>query len=119
MLKTGKLKNSTILFIGILIISFGVCIGLYDYFKERKDKTFSSMNIMLYENEQPENIEDASKIDKYSENFIDDGLRYEISELLSLINQQGKNDFKLTKEESIALAGIMEEFLKINRNLIE
>lgn len=56
--------------------------------------------------------EDSSKVDKYSENFIDDGL----SELLSLINQQGKNDFKLTKKESIALAGIMEEFVKENRN---
>lgn len=60
--------------------------------------------------------EDSSKVDKYSENFIDDGLRYEISELLSLINHPGKNDFKLIRKESIALAGIMEEFIKENRN---
>lgn len=60
--------------------------------------------------------EDAGKVDKYSETFIDDGLRYEISELLYLINQQGKNDFKLTRGESVALAGIMEQFIKENRS---
>ena len=56
MLKKIKLKNSTILFIGIIIISIGVCIGFYEYFIERKNKVFSNMNIMLYENEQPQNI---------------------------------------------------------------
>lgn len=60
MLKIEKMRNSTISFIGILIITIGVCIGLYEYFEERKEKTFSNMNIMLYENEQPENIEELS-----------------------------------------------------------
>ena len=64
MLKIGKLKNSTILFIGILTITLGISTGLYDYFKERKDKTFSSMNIMLYENEQPNNIENSPIIEE-------------------------------------------------------
>lgn len=57
MLKRIRLKNSTILLIGIIIIISGVCIGLYEYFEERKIKTFSNMNIMLYENELPEYIE--------------------------------------------------------------
>lgn len=61
--------------------------------------------------------EDVSKVDKYSETFIDDGLRYEISELLSLINHSGNNDFKLTRKESIALAEIMEEFISRNRDI--
>lgn len=56
MSKKIKLKNSTILLIGIVIIAMGVVIGLYDYFVERKNKTFSEMNIMLYESEQPQNI---------------------------------------------------------------
>lgn len=59
--------------------------------------------------------ENAGKVEKYSETFIDDGLRYEISELLLLINQQEKSDFKLTRGESVALAGIMEQFIKENR----
>lgn len=54
--------------------------------------------------------EDAGKVEKYSEVFLGDGLRYEISDFLSLINNNGKNDFKLTGGESVALAGIMERF---------
>jgi len=63
MLKRIKLKNSTISLVGIIIIVLGICIGLYEYFEERKNKTFSDMNIMLYENEQPENIVTNEQID--------------------------------------------------------
>lgn len=59
--------------------------------------------------------EDAGKVDKYSETFLGDGLRYEISDMLALINRTAKNDFKLTRDESIALAGIMEQFVETNR----
>ena len=51
-------------------------------------------------------------MDKYSESFLGDGLRYEISDFLSMINGSSDNGFKLTRGESIALAGIMECFLK-------
>lgn len=54
-------------------------------------------------------------MDKYSENFLGDGLRYEISEFLSLINNSDKYDFKLTRSESIAMSGIMEQFIKEKR----
>lgn len=60
MLKRTNIKNSTIILIGIIIIAIGICIGLYEYFVERKEKTFSNMNIMLYEEEQPENIIDEN-----------------------------------------------------------
>ena len=53
MLKKIKLKNSTLILIGIFILTLGICIGLYEYFEERKNKTFSNMNITLYEKEQP------------------------------------------------------------------
>lgn len=56
--------------------------------------------------------EDAGRVDKYSEIFLGDGLRYEISDFLSLLNQDRKNDFKLTRGESVAMAGIMERFMK-------
>ena len=56
MLKKINFKNSTILITGFLIIALGISTGLYEYFEERKNKTFSNMNIMLFENEQPENI---------------------------------------------------------------
>lgn len=36
----------------------GICIGLSEYFVERKSKAYSDMNILLYENELPQNIEE-------------------------------------------------------------
>ena len=59
--------------------------------------------------------EDTGKVDKYSETFLGDGLRYEISDMLALINRTAKNDFKLTRGESIALAGIIEQFIEKNQ----
>lgn len=56
--------------------------------------------------------EDANQVEKYSERFLGDGLRYEISDFLSMINGRDDNGFKLTRGESVALAGMMEEFLK-------
>ena len=60
MLKRIKLNNSTILFVGIVIIAFGIFIGSFEYLKEKKNKAFSKMNIMLYENEIPKTIENNS-----------------------------------------------------------
>lgn len=59
--------------------------------------------------------EDAGKVDKYSEIFLGDGLRYELSDFMTLLNQDKRNGFKLTRGESIALSGIMERFIKEKR----
>lgn len=59
--------------------------------------------------------EDPGKVDKFSDRFLGEGLRYEVSDFLSIINGSSKNEFKLTRGESIAMAGIMEQFLKENR----
>ena len=56
--------------------------------------------------------EEHGRVDKYSEGFLGDGLRYEISDFLSMLRGGSDNVFKLTRGESAALAGIMEEFLK-------
>lgn len=56
--------------------------------------------------------EDPGKVEKYSDRFLGVGLRYEISDFLSTIN--GKDSFKLPRDESIVLAGIMERFLLEN-----
>jgi len=56
--------------------------------------------------------EDAGRVDKYSETFLEDGLRYEISDFLSMINGNGSSEFKLTRGESVVLADIMERFLE-------
>ena len=56
--------------------------------------------------------ENAGEVEKYSERFLGDGLRYEISDFVSTINGIGSSDFKLTRGESVVLAGVMERFLK-------
>lgn len=72
MLKKIKLKNSTILLIGMLFILSGVIIGFVEYFNERKDKMFSEMNIKLYANEQPENIENDEIVNDEEDIVVDD-----------------------------------------------
>ncbi len=57
--------------------------------------------------------EEVSKTEKYSETFLGDGLRYEISDFLSMINRNDNNDFKLTRGESVVLAEIMEQFMRV------
>ena len=59
--------------------------------------------------------ENPDEVDKYSDRFLGDGLRYEISDFLSTINGSNKNEFKLVRNDSIVMAGIMESFLKENR----
>lgn len=59
--------------------------------------------------------EDPGKVDKFSDRFLGEGLRYEISDFLSMINGSSKNEFKLTRGESTMMAGIMEQFLRENR----
>ena len=61
--------------------------------------------------------EDASETQRYAETFLGEGLRYEAADLLSRIDGTAKGDYKLTRGESIALAGIMEEFLRRHRDL--
>lgn len=56
--------------------------------------------------------EDVSRVDKYSEIFLGDGLRYEISDFLSMINGSSNSEFKLTRGETAVMAGIMEQFLE-------
>lgn len=86
MLKRIKLKNSTIIITGVLIISIGICIGLYEYFEERKNKTFSNMNIMLYEHEQPENFNEEQIV----EEGIEESIIPETSEVVEDNKQENK-----------------------------
>lgn len=55
--------------------------------------------------------EDMNKTRKYFERFEDEGLRYEINEFLSLINDAQRNLLKVTQEESIAIISIIDRFI--------
>ena len=56
--------------------------------------------------------EDRSQNEKYFSKFLKEGLRYEIGDFVSGINGFGDKHFKLTKGESITMAGIMEKFME-------
>lgn len=56
--------------------------------------------------------EDSSEVEKYSDRFLGDGLRYEISDFLKMVNGNKNSGYKLTPHDSIILAEIMERFLK-------
>lgn len=55
--------------------------------------------------------EKSDEIERFSERFLGDGLRYEICDMLSMINGDTKKDFKLTRRDSETMAEIMEKFL--------
>lgn len=56
--------------------------------------------------------ENPSEVERFSERFLGDGLRYEICDLLSMINGDTRREFKLTRTDSETMAGIMERFLE-------
>lgn len=60
--------------------------------------------------------EDPSKNKKYYYKFEGDGLRYELAEFVYMINNDYKQSFKLTPDDSIAINGVVELFLN-NENL--
>lgn len=62
--------------------------------------------------------ENPLEVEKYTERFLGDGLRYEISDFLSMINGNSSSEFKLTRSESVVMAQLMEQFLEMeNRNV--
>lgn len=67
MLRKIKLKNSTILLLGIVIICLGIGLGFYEYFQERKNQVFSDMNLLLLKNETPDNTQIEEKPTEPSE----------------------------------------------------
>ncbi len=60
--------------------------------------------------------EDPNKVDHYESPFVGtSGFRYEIAEFLGKINKTGGHDYKLTSQESIAMAKVVEKFMTIRR----
>lgn len=66
-----RIKNSTILFIGLLLLVLGIYVGSSEYFKQKKEKAFTDMNLLLYEKEMPEEKEDPIDIPVDPENPVE------------------------------------------------
>ena len=55
--------------------------------------------------------EDIEMNERYFSKFLGDGLRYELGDFVSAVNGYENHTFKLTREESVVMAGLMEKFL--------
>ena len=55
--------------------------------------------------------EDPNKIEKYTDTFLGDGLRYELSDFVSRIYGNNLSEYKLTRTTTITMADVMEQFL--------
>ena len=60
-------------------------------------------------------FEDPNRVERHSEPFLDDGLRYELSDMVAQINCTDTVDFKLSVKESVAMAEVIEKFLATSR----
>ncbi|OBR63547.1 glycerol-3-phosphate cytidylyltransferase [Paenibacillus oryzae] len=60
--------------------------------------------------------ENPNDVEKYSDIFLGDGLRYEINDFLSMINGNTKSEFKLTCKDSVTMAEVIEKFLENRKN---
>ena len=61
-------------------------------------------------------FENPAKKERYFTKFLGDGIRYEISDFALRIQGSQTRAYKFTAAESVAIAGVMEEFLR-KRNL--
>lgn len=60
--------------------------------------------------------EDISQNERYFVKYLGEGLRYELSDFVSALNGFEKSEYKLTAEESVEIAGIMERFLQFRNS---
>lgn len=60
--------------------------------------------------------ENYNQNDKYFTKFLGEGLRYEISDFVSVLNGYENKAFKLKKEETIKIAHLMEEYSWFRRS---
>jgi len=51
-----KLKTSTVLLFSLILFIIGILLISYNYLVAKKEKIYSTMNLLLYEDETPENI---------------------------------------------------------------
>ena len=58
--KRKKPRTSTVLLFSLILFIVGLFLISYNYLVAKKDKIYSSMNLLLYEDETPKNIEEKN-----------------------------------------------------------
>ena len=59
--------------------------------------------------------EDPCDIQVFSNDFLGEGLRYELGDFLYRVRGHSGREYKLRPEESVLMAAIMEDFLRWRR----
>ena len=62
-------------------------------------------------------FEDPNRIISYDPPYMGDGLRYEIADFVLKIEGRSRNSFKLTAEESIAMADLTERYMAFKKEM--
>ena len=62
--KEKQPKTSTVLLFSIVVFIFGLYLISYNYLVAKKEKIYSRMNLLLYEDETPENINEKNNNSK-------------------------------------------------------
>ena len=60
--KEKQPRTSTVLLFSILIFIFGIYLISYNYLASKKEKIYSRMNLLLYEDEIPERIDNNNQV---------------------------------------------------------
>lgn len=66
-MKKLELKTSTTLFIGILLMLTGIFVFSFEYLQSKRDKVFAEMNIKLFKEETPQNVENKEQEEQIKE----------------------------------------------------
>ncbi len=64
MYRKFHINNSTVLFLGLILILVGISVGLLELFNEKKEKAYADMNLRFFENEEPSNINSEEEVEK-------------------------------------------------------
>lgn len=118
MLKITKLRNSTVILIGVLLVGAGFAFGFMEFFKEKKEKAFSDMNILLYESETPKQIEDEAEVEKETEEEKkEDQPTEEKKESNNSSSNQNNNTYQGVRYNYIGLLEIPK--IKVKRGFLD
>ena len=95
-LKRKQPKTSTVLLFSLIVFIVGIYLVSYNYLVGKKDKVYSSMNLLLYEDETPKNLESKDSL-KVEEEEIDPNTNEKIKISYSYIGTLEIPKLKLNK----------------------
>ena len=103
--KEKQPRTSTVLLFSIIVFFFGLYLISYNYLVAKKDKIYSKMNLLLFEDETPEKIDDNNQANKQ---------QIEKTEEVTEQIEQKKISYNYIGKLQIDKIGLNKGFLDIN-----